>query len=75
MSTILYMSSAVQVAIWHVQTKQAGADRPNHSEAEKKFAFPSIEYVSVLRFKDETTWLPVTAHLVINSLKAEFMVA
>lgn len=68
------MHSAVQVAIWHVQTKQAGADRPNQSEAEK-CVFPSIEYVSVLRFKDETTWLPVTAHLVINSLRAEFMVA
>lgn len=39
MSTTLYMSSAVHVAIWHVQTKQAGAGRPNRSEAEKCVSF------------------------------------
>lgn len=45
------MSLAVQAAIWHMQTYEAGADGPNCSEAEK-YAFPSIEYVSVLHFKD-----------------------
>ncbi len=29
------MSLDVQVAIWHMQKYQAGADRLNHSEAEK----------------------------------------
>lgn len=45
------MSLAAQAAIWHMRADQAGADRLNHSRAEK-CVFLSIEYVSVLHFKD-----------------------
>lgn len=45
------MGSAVQAAIWHMRSHQAGADRPDQSEAEK-CVFPSMEYVSVLHFED-----------------------
>lgn len=72
MRTIDSMSLAVHMT----QADVPGRCRQSEPHGRwEKCLFPSIDYVSVLHLKDWTTWLPVTANLAINSLRAEFTVA